>query len=106
MKMASKLPGEESKRNGLFDISRALVEQPDKPLVCIVVLDSSQTLLDHDKHTKEPTIRIQHIEPMRTISARREAVELLTDAYRARTTEQLEFDYDIDLGVRRDAIEF
>ena len=99
MKMASALPSGDSRRNGLLDINRQLVEEPTKPLVCIVILDSNQTLIDHDKHTRTATVRIHHIEPLLTVSGRREALELLTTAYKARTAEQLELDYDIDLGM-------
>ena len=109
MKMASALPSIESRRNGLHGINRQLVEEPEKPLVCIVILDSSQTLIDHDKHTKTATVRIHHIEPLLTVDGRREAVELLSNAYRARTTEQLELSYDIDLGSawdERDPVSF
>jgi len=105
MKMASALPGADTRRNGLININKQLVEEPAKPLVCIVILDSNQTLIDHDKHTRTATIRIHHIEPLLTVASRREAVELLSNAYRARTTEQLEFDYDMDLGSRWDGDE-
>lgn len=106
MKMAAALPAPETKRNGLEDINRQLVEEPTKPLVCIVILDSNQTTLDHDKKTRAATIRIKHIEPMLSVAARREAVDLLVAAYMARTSEQLEFEYDIDLGIRRESIDF
>lgn len=90
MKMASALPATETKKNGLYDIQKKLVDQPDQPLIAVVMLDSSQTLLDHIKHTKTPTLRILHIEPMLRADERRVAVALLTEAYQNRTTEQLE----------------
>lgn len=102
MKMAPALPSVDSRRNGLNDLTRQLVEEPTKPLVCIVILDSNQMLVDHDKHTRTPTARIHHIEPMLTRDMRTVAIELLTKAYTTRTHEQLELEYDLDIATRWD----
>jgi hypothetical protein len=88
MKMASKLPDGDS--NGLGSLTRKLVEDPTGLVVCVAVIDASQILLDVDKGTRQPTVRIQHIEPMLDEEDRRSATRLLTGAYQARTSEQLE----------------
>lgn len=90
MKMAAALPDADSNRNGLEQLTKSLVEEPDKPIMAVVLLDSSVTTVDHIKHTRTPTVRIVHIEPMVTRGMRREAAELITRAYAARTSEQLE----------------
>ena len=102
MKMAAALPDPKSRRNGLDDLARMMVENPDQPLVCVVVLDCSKTEIDHDKHTKTPTARIKHLEPMLLDRDQKAAVELLTHSYRRRTSEQLELDYEFE-EIRRDA---
>lgn len=90
MKMASALPPASSNRNGMIGVVDKLIKTPDEPIVCIVIVDSSQTLEDHYKHTKTPTISITHIEPMIEPGMRQRVLETLQQAYRNRTTEQLE----------------
>lgn len=103
MKMATAVPP--GPQNGLNDLMGMLVDRPDNPLICVVVLDSSQTLIDHIKHQRTPTIRVKHIEPMLREDEQDRALGLLTDAYKRRTSEQLEFDYEFE-PIRRDAPEF
>lgn len=105
MRMAAALPDPKSRRNGLDDLTRLIVERPDQPMVCVVVLDCSKTEIDHDKHTKTPTVRIQHLEPMLREEEQDRAITLLTDAYKRRTSEQLELDYEFE-PIRRDAPDF
>jgi hypothetical protein len=102
MKMAAALPDHKSRRNGLDDLARMLVDNPDQPLVCVVVLDCSKTEIDHDKATKTPTVRVKHLEPMLRVEDQDRAVTLLTDAYKRRTSEQLELDYEFE-PIGRDA---
>lgn len=102
MKMASKLPDADSKRNGLLDLTKKLVDDPEGMVVCVVLVDASQILLDVDKRTRTPTIRVQHIEPLTDRAAARAAMDLLGTAYRGRTSEQLELPLFDDLqGVFR-----
>lgn len=105
MKMAAALPDHKSRRNGLDDLARLMVEDPDQPLICVVVLDCSKTEIDHDKATKTPTIRVKHLEPMLNRDEQKVATELLTDAYKRRTSEQLELEYEFE-PIRRDAPHF
>jgi len=105
MKMAAALPDYKSRRNGLDDLARMLVDDPDQPLICVVVLDCSKTEIDHDKSTRTPTVRIKHLEPMLNRGDQQAATELLTDAYKRRTSEQLELEYEFE-PIRRDAPEF
>jgi len=95
MKMAAKLP-ETSAQNGLYGVHKRLIQAPTEPLLCLVIVDSNQTLEDHDKHTKTATIRVRHIEPMCTGKDIYEAQQLLQRAYRDRTSEQLELDYEFE----------
>ena len=88
--MATALPAADTKRNGMVDIQKRLIDDPAAPIIAVVMLDSAQTTIDHLKHTKTPTLRIMHIEPMLLTAQRDIAVRLLTEAYRDRTTEQLE----------------
>lgn len=92
MKMASKLPDERSRNNGLEGLTTKLVDDPTGVVVCVVLIDASQILLDVDKHTKTPTVRVQHIEPMVDEHGHTHALELLRRAYMDRTSEQLELD--------------
>lgn len=92
MKMASKLPDEKSRNNGLEGLTLKLVDDPTGVVVCVVLVDASQILLDVDKHTKTPTVRVQHIEPMTDEHGQSRALELLRRAYMDRTSEQLELD--------------
>lgn len=96
MKMASALPDYDSKKNGLEQLTKRLVDRPDQPIIAIVVLDSSQTTVDHIKKTRTPTVRIMHIEPMITAGTQDDARRLLAQCYRARTSEQLELDLGFD----------
>jgi hypothetical protein len=94
--MASPLPDYDSKKNGLEQLTKALVDNPSNPIIAIVVLDSSITTIDHTKKTRTPTVRITHIEPMITAGTQEEARDLLERCYRARTSEQLELDLGFD----------
>ena len=90
MKMAAALPAADTKRTGMQDIQKRLIDEPAAPIIAVVMLDSAQTTIDHLKHTKTPTLRILHIEPLLRTGERDIAVRLMTEAYRNRTTEQLE----------------
>ena len=97
MKMAAALPAADTRRNGLDDVLKHLVETPDKPILAIVVLDSDEMLVKHSKKTATPTVRILHCEPMLTGHDRQVAHSLLLTAYMNRTAEQLELPYE-DFG--------
>lgn len=106
MKMAAGLPDVESRRNGLNDLLGKLVdEESDTNIICVVVVDASQILIDKTKGVRNPTIRVQHIEPMLTHDEQNRARVLLERAYRSRTSEQLEFDFELE-ELRRDAPDF
>lgn len=94
MKMATALPDAKSRRNGLHDLAGQLTRSPEKPILVVAVVDSSQMMVDHDKHTKTPTVRVLHVEPLLDGGARRIAHSLLTEAYMRRTTEQLDLPFD------------
>lgn len=102
MKMAAALPDPKSRRNGLDDLARLVVDDPERTIVCVAVVDCSQILEDIDKATKTPTVRVKHLEPMLTREMQVAATELLTDAYKRRTSEQLELEYEFE-EIRRDA---
>jgi len=106
MKMAAAMPDANSRRNGLDDLMQMLVdEKRDGEIVCVVVVDASQVLIDRVKHSRTPTIRVLHLEPMLTEDEQAQAVGLLTDAYKRRTSEQLELDYEFE-PIMRDAPHF
>lgn len=106
MKMAAGLPDADSRRNGLNDLLAQLVdEQSDTNIICVVVVDASQILIDKTKGVRNPTVRVQHIEPMLSAAEQNQARVLLERAYRARTSEQLEFTYELE-ELKRDAPEF
>jgi hypothetical protein len=91
MKMAAALPTD-TRKNGMGEVADLLVRYPDRPILCLVWLDSNQLQIDHDKHTKTPTARVKHIEPLISEYDHDTAVGLLHRAYLGRTSEQLELD--------------
>lgn len=101
MKMAATLPDVTSRKNGLNDLVHTLAdEKRDGEVICVVVVDASQVLIDKVKHTRTPTIRVVHLEPMLTESDQAMALGLLTGAYKQRTSEQLELEYEFDTFTR------
>jgi hypothetical protein len=90
--MATGLPDEDSKKNGLVGVMKTLIEHYQDEIIAVVVLDSSGLNIDHVKHTRTPTVRVKHIEPMITAAMVEQAQELIGRAYRDRTSEQLELD--------------
>ena len=99
MKMATTLPAD-SRKNGMGEVADLLVRYPDRPILCLVWLDSNQLMVDHDKHTKTPTARVKHIEPMIDEYDHEAAVRLLHRAYLGRTSEQLELDLNFNIPPR------
>lgn len=99
MKMAAALPGD-SRKNGMGEVADLLVRYPDRPILCLVWLDSNQLQIDHDKHTKTPTARVKHIEPLISEYDHDTAVRLLHRAYQARTSEQLELDLGFNVPAK------
>lgn len=102
MKMAAALPDYKSGRNGLDDLAKNMVGDPEREMLCIVLVDCSQILLDVDRASRTPTIRVKHLEPMLLEDDQRVALGLLTDAYKRRTSEQLELEYEFET-IHRDA---
>jgi hypothetical protein len=103
MKMATAMPDVASQRNGLNDLVRMLAdEKRDDQVICVAVVDASQVLVDKVKHSRTPTIRVLHLEPMLSRDEQDQAVALLTDAYKRRTSEQLELEYEFE-PIQRDA---
>ena len=103
MKMAAALPDVASRRNGLNDLVRMLAdEKRDDQIICVAVVDASQVLVDKVKHSRTPTIRILHLEPMLDRGEQISATNLLTDAYKRRTSEQLELEFEFE-PIRRDS---
>lgn len=106
MKMAAGLPDVDSRRNGLNDLLTRLVDETtDSSIICITVVDASQILIDKGKGVRNPTIRVQHIEPMLSAGEQAQARVLMERAYRARTSEQLEFEFELE-EIKRDAPEY
>ena len=103
MKMAATMPDAASRRNGLNDLMRMLVdEKRDGEIICVAVVDASQVLIDRVKGSRTPTIRVLHLEPMLDETEQDRAVTLLTDAYKRRTSEQLELEFEFE-PIGRDA---
>lgn len=61
-KLAAKLPA--GSANGLGAISEALVEQPDRIHVVLMLVDCSKISTDTDSGDVIPTVRIRRIEPI------------------------------------------
>lgn len=63
VKLSSKLPGDEE-INGLDALAEKLVEEPHRITVALVWLDVPRVIVDTEKDTEVPVVRIRKIEPL------------------------------------------
>lgn len=83
VKIGTKLPKDED-RNGLDSLFRDLLNDPHRPRVAIVVLETSKITKDLDNYDTVPTVTIRAIEPVDGEDAGH-LRNMLLRAYEART---------------------